>query len=79
MSVSGAMVEDGFTHGWALIFGSEITHVWRRAAGGNVATSACRSSRLVPTRLANGQTGLFYPGDYPRCKTCQRIVGARKQ
>lgn len=70
MPVSDDMVGESFARGWALKFGGQVAHFWIRRPGGNAARAACNSSKIVPIRLGNGQTGLFRPGDFPRCARC---------
>lgn len=69
--VSGEMVSEVFTLGWAIRAGNfNVAHIWLRIPGGDIALARCRPTKFTPIRLTNGQVGLFHPGNFPLCKRC---------
>lgn len=72
--VSGDMVGEEFKRGWALRLGDTFSHFWIRRPNADAAVRACNKKRVVRVRLNNGQTGLFFAGDFPDCARCARAV-----
>ncbi|WP_084398299.1 hypothetical protein [Henriciella aquimarina] len=68
--MSGGEVPHGTNRVWAMqIFRGEKVHFWHLRATGY--RRLCDGA-LAPAFLTNGQSTLWYGGNFPKCKRCMR-------